>query len=261
MLTAEQRIDFDQLGVVRLTGVFSAADAARMREGLWQALAAQGLRRDDPATWRPVQATGFQALTRSGTFDALGGRVLASALDDAFGGSSWIRPRHWGAPLVTFPTGASPWSLPSRQWHIDFPARGAARPLAALRILAFLETVEARAGGTLVLAGSYHLVERLVASGAVAHGHSPDVRRALARRSAWLRDLWSDGDDADRIQRFMTDGALVDGIALRVLELSGAPGDAVLMHPWQLHAPGPNCGSAPRLMLSHSVVREYARHV
>jgi hypothetical protein len=47
------------------------------------------------------------------------------------------------------------------------------------------------------------------------------------------------------------------------VELSGAPGDVVLMHPWQLHAPAPNCGTSPRLLLSQSIVRVgwAARHL
>jgi hypothetical protein len=53
----------------------------------------------------------------------------------------------------------------------------------------------------------------------------------------------------------MVEGALVDGISLSVLELIGRPGETVLMHPWQLHAPAPNRGLTPRLILGDLVMR------
>ena len=62
------------------------------------------------------------------------------------------------------------------------------------------------------------------------------------------------GDD-DRIQRFMIEGRVIDGATVRVLELTGVPGEVFLMHPWTFHDPSPNCGSTPRMMVSHSVFR------
>ena len=40
----------------------------------------------------------------------------------------------------------------------------------------------------------------------------------------------------------------IGGVPVRVVELSGAPGDIVLAHPWMLHCSSPNCGSQPRFM-------------
>lgn len=243
--------------MLRLASVLSTTDAARMGERLWETLArAHAIHRGEPATWTVRQPTGFQALTRSGAFDALGSVVLASALDALLGEKSWERPEHWGTALVTFPTTAVRWDVPSRHWHLDFPVRGQARPLFAVRILACIDTVAPQAGGTFVLAGSHQLVERLVADGAApTGGHSRDVRHTLMRMHPWLQELWSEGGNHDRIRRFMVEGADIDGVTLRVLQLSGEPGDAFLMHPWQFHAPAPNCGASPRLMLSQSVMR------
>jgi hypothetical protein len=254
-LSERQRADFERDGVVRLPGAFSATDAAHMREQVWNALREEyGIQPDEPATWTIGQPTGFQALTRSGAFDALGGPVLAGALDDLLGKGGWKAPKHWGSPLLRFPVGGSSWEVPGKQWHLDFPARGPTRPLFGVRILALLDAVEPRAGGTLVVTGSHELVARRVAR-KPAPGHSRDVRRSLMQTDPWFLHLCSDTEDADRIERFMTRGAVVDGVTVRVVELTGAPGDAFLMHPWQLHAPAPNCGTSPRLMLSHAVMR------
>lgn len=239
---------------MRLRGVFGEADAARMRERLWRMLSDEhGIQPGRPETWSVRQPTGFQALRRSSAFEALGSPVLAAALDDLLGAGCWCAPKRWGSPLVTFPCG-SHWDVPSKQWHLDIPARGAARPLFLVRILALLDRLEPGGGGTLVVVGSHTLVGRLVAAGAKTR-HSKDVLRALGRVSPWLRDLCSDAADDDRIRRFMVEGAVVDDVVTRVVELTGEAGDAFLMHPWQVHGPSPNCGTSPRLMLSESILR------
>jgi ectoine hydroxylase-related dioxygenase (phytanoyl-CoA dioxygenase family) len=256
VLTDDQRCEFERVGVVRLPGAFSDTDARRMRDRVWDLLAKKhGIDPDEPATWTIRQPTGFQALTRSRAFDPLASPVLTNALDQVLGQGAWGMPKQWGAPLVTFPDHSSEWDVPAGQWHLDFAARGPHRPLPGIRILAFLVPVAPRGGGTLVLTGSHILVERLVASGSAGRGHSTEVRESLSRREPWLRDLWCKGKHDGRIQRFMVEGCVLDGVAVRVVELTGEPGDLFLMHPWAFHAPSPNCGSTPRMMVSHSVFR------
>jgi ectoine hydroxylase-related dioxygenase (phytanoyl-CoA dioxygenase family) len=49
---------------------------------------------------------------------------------------------------------------------------------------------------------------------------------------------------------------------LRVVELTGASGDVILLHPWLFHAPAPNRPATPRMMVGHNVstTRGVARH-
>ncbi|MCC6615237.1 MAG: phytanoyl-CoA dioxygenase family protein [Anaerolineae bacterium] len=256
MLSDIQKAEFQQAGVVRLTGVFSEADAHRMCQKIWDHLAEKhGIRPDNPATWTIRQPTGFQALTRSRAFNAIATPLLENTLDQILGEGAWEKPDYWGAPLVTFPGHSPEWQVPKSQWHLDFSPRGRVHPLPGVRVLAFLAPVAPRGGGTLVVQGSHTLVERLVAAGGAGRGHSTEVRNVLARASAWFRNLWANGGDTDRIRRFMTEGDVVDGVAVRVIELTGSPGDVILMHPWAFHAPSPNCGTTPRVMMSHSVFR------
>lgn len=252
MLSELQQAEFETAGILRLAGAFSEMAARSMREQLWRSFADRyGMRPDEAATWTVRQPTGFQALTRSGVFHAVAGEALTQALDQLLG-RRWERLKHWGAPLVTFPDRSGAWQVPHQHWHLDFPARGPSFPLPGIRVLAFVSPVLPRGGGTLVQAGSQMLVSRLVLDHSVG-GHSTEVRHALAQRYEWLRTLWSGGGGSDRIRRFMVEGAVIDGVSLRVIELTGNPGDIVLLHPWALHAPAPNCGATPRIMVSHSV--------
>ena len=50
----------------------------------------------------------------------------------------------------------------------------------------------------------------------------------------------------------MDDGDTVDGVDVRVVELTGARGDLVVMHPWVLHNISMNVANTPRMMTSFS---------
>jgi hypothetical protein len=259
VLTATQQAEFDERGIVRLTSVFDQAAAALMCSRIWEDLHVRyGSVPDVPTSWPATQPTGFQALSRAGAFDAVAGAGLVDALDTLLGTNGWQSPRHWGVPLVTFPSSAVPWDVPHARWHLDFPARGAGPGLVGLRVLAFLAPVQPQGGGTVVLAGSHRLVNGLIArSGASAGLHSAEVRRTLVQSTPWLRDLLSPAAQAapQRIRRFMDEGAELAGVHVRVVELIGAPGEVIIMHPWMLHAPAANWGATPRFMVSESVFR------
>jgi hypothetical protein len=77
----------------------------------------------------------------------------------------------------------------------------------------------------------------------------PRVRAALAAHP-WLRGLWEPGHGGDRIQRYMHDGTVVDGVPLLVVELAGEPGDVVVMHSDCFHTAAPNRLAEPRMMLT-----------
>src|SRR5262249_43009060 len=90
--------------------------------------------------------------------------------------------------------------------------------------------------------------------------HWDDEMTRLARDAKGVRDWFHRADPwlaalsgvapspADRRKAFMDDGAEIAGIALRVVELSGAPGDMVFCHPTIVHSVSPNCGTWPRFM-------------
>ena len=75
------------------------------------------------------------------------------------------------------------------------------------------------------------------------------MKASLSTVHPWLRGLWQDGGDTGRIHRYLTAGADIDGVHVRVEELTGEPGDAVIIHPRLLHAVAPNSLPSPRMML------------
>jgi ectoine hydroxylase-related dioxygenase (phytanoyl-CoA dioxygenase family) len=118
------------------------------------------------------------------------------------------------------------------------------------QFFAFLSPVRPRGGGTLVQTW----LHRLVAPYLGEEFRMPRVRAALAAHP-WLRGLWEPGHGGDRIQRYMHDGAVVDGVPLRVVELTGEPGDVVLMHSDCFHTPALNRRTEPRMMITEMIER------
>jgi hypothetical protein len=249
MLTASQRAEFEGKGFVRVPGAFSREQAAAMEARVWRWLERKyGVSQSDPATWRDVAPTGLQGLKRQGIFDPIGSEVTCGALDALLGPGGWQRPRDWGGFLVNFP-GAGPWRVPSRVWHTDFGfCAPLERPHGAL-VLSFLSDVPRGAGGTLAVEGSPRVIRRFLAEHPRAvQAKMKNVRLALCDSDAWFRTLTSPDADPARSERLMETGAVIGGVPVRVVELSGEAGDLVIGHPWLLHAGAPNCGTQPRMM-------------
>ena len=96
-------------------------------------------------------------------------------------------------------------------------------------------------GGTLFVAGSHRLLD---APGRELR--SKAFKKAL-RKKPYFNVLLGE-DNAERA-RYLAEAHRVDGIDLRVVELTGEPGDVVLADARLLHAPAPNAQSTPRLMV------------
>jgi hypothetical protein len=239
--------EFHRTGLVRLPG---AVSPAAMADRVWAHLAAgHGAVRDRPETWPAGSVTGLRPVTDAPEFAALGSPAIHAAADAVLGAGRWHPPRRWGRLLVTFPSGNAEWDLPSGSaWHNDFVPPRPGAGVRAVQIFWLLADLPPRGGGTLVLTGSHHLVER---SGEAPHPRR--LRQALGRQP-WLRDLWEPAA-GERVRRFMHEGTTIDGVDLKVVELTGRAGDAFVMHCDTLHAMAPNCGSQPRLMATTILMR------
>ena len=256
MLTQQQLDEFDRRGIVQIPNAIPRADAEAMCTLVWDNLSRRyPFRRDQPDTWAATRVNGFNALDKSVAFEQVGSPAVCQMLDALLGCGNWQRPERWGSLLVTFPESRERWDVPHASWHLDFP--GASRlveGLFSVRIFTCLAPLPHGGGGTVVLAGSHLLVEQL-AHKTSERLRSADARNALMRAHPWVKALCSRDETADRIERFMNLGTTVDGTELRVVEMTGEPGDIYLAHPRILHAHTTNCAAAPRIVLSSFIYR------
>ena len=153
--------------------------------------------------------------------------------------------RHRALLLVTLPgQGAmgpvTRWSVPRQVWHTDAP-RVSGPGVPGVIALGFLDQTTAGGGGTLFVAGSHRLLD---APGKELR--SKAFKRAL-RKKPYFNVLLRD-DSAERTT-FLAQPHRVEGVDVRVVELTGEPGDVVLADARLLHAPGPNVQPKPRLMV------------
>jgi hypothetical protein len=248
MLTAEQLRVFERDGIVKVPGAFGVDDAARMREVLWAELAKRhGMERDDRSTWTTVRPTGLSTTKKHPVAGAILGPPLRSVLDHLLG--SWTEPPHQGQVLVTMPM-AETWSVPHRQWHTDVGFESLpADELVGVKIWALLTDLEPGGGGTPQVAGSHRVIARHLTR--TSDRDFTTVRDQVLRSHPWFLSLTSAETDG-RSSRLMTEADL-DGLPVRVVELTGSVGDVYLTHPWILHSIAPNAGETPRMMRSRFI--------
>jgi len=254
MLSPAQRDEFDRLGILRLPAAIAPAEVTVMRQRLWEHLLdTHAIHPDRPETWTVHKPAQFRKLTATGAFDAMATDQLCAAVDGLRGAARWQRPAHWGRPLVTFPRPGTTWDVPASDWHLDSQDIG---ELSMVVVFAHLAPVRPSGGGTLVITGSHQLTTPAGPKADNVPVRSGDVKAYLRTLHPWLRDLWNADSDTDRIRRYMQAGAVIDGVRVRVEELTGEPGDAVIMHPRLLHVVAPNSLTTPRMMLLQFLHRQ-----
>ncbi len=242
---------FETHGWVRVPGAFSASDAAAMRDVTWRALAAIGIRRDDPSTWTKERPEHLQYLKKEPVFGAVATARTIEAIDTVLQGQPWSRPANWGAFFLVFPTPGREWTVPHTGWHCDADYRSRLSPALGVKVHAVFGDVEARGGGMNIVSGSHRLVHRWFRDNpAPATARQAQLRKSLLRHP-YLRALCCAGDARDRVATFAEQVTVVDGVPLQVVEITANAGDVVLMHPLLLHAPpAAHLGSQPRLLLN-----------
>ncbi len=257
ILTPQQLGEFERRGILRIPGLLSTDRVRRAREYVQFRLARLGLWKDGawclgvPNTRPQWPATGLKTSKAIGNKHpdlealleepALIAAVEALLEGEAFDRAIYKRPQ----VLFTLPN-SDRWTVPAG-WHVDIPRLPSGkRP--GLQLFTFLDTLEPRGGGTLVIAGSHRLLNE---------GRSIRAQefRHLLAREAFFRELYDESANriADRA-RLLGQAGTMDGIALEVMELTGAPGDAYLADLRLLHTAAPNAADRPRMMATHRFV-------
>ena len=173
---------------------------------------------------------------------------VGAALDAIMGEGRWLPPKVRAQILLTFPT-PGPWVFPSG-WHIDGSFDVPVWPAPAIRMFSCFDTVAPEGGGTLLLEGSHHVVERYLAEHETPiPGNSVTWGRFMRHHPA-LAELQGPHDHGRTGRAHIGRAIDVDGICVRPIEVTGDPGDLFLAHFYVLHTGAPNVSDRPRQMLS-----------
>jgi hypothetical protein len=256
-LTAEERASFTERGWLRLRAAFPRDAALEMQRRMWSELhAVHGIVRARPETWFQPRAA-LRDAKRDPLQHAIASDRVLAAVGDLLVAVPWSPPRNWGIVLITFPDRAShAWTLPAAGWHYDFDLLENASEMRGLQVFAFAGDVAPRGGGTLVVEGSHRVLQRFVAalSADERRADHQTLRRRALRHDPWLRMLIGrDPQPPSRVDFFLADTGDSRGIPLRVVELTGEPGDVILCHPLLLHAAARNVARVPRFMRSQRI--------
>jgi ectoine hydroxylase-related dioxygenase (phytanoyl-CoA dioxygenase family) len=259
-----QRIDDDFAvhGHIALRGAFSRDDAARMSLAIWHHLESNtAIRRDDertwPTGWLPVS---FKKLKRHAAFrSVIEAPDVRAVLDQIFGVDAWTSSKGGAQILTTFPnTDPDQWRVPHHLWHMDSPFRREVESPHAVKLFSVVESLPARNGATMVIAGTHELQAEYARSipAELRAGKAQTWRRFLTEVDPWLAALVSNRpselDDPDRNERF-TGPHDINGRTVEIRELTGSPGDVHVTHLNLFHAASPNAGRRPRIVVTHVV--------
>jgi hypothetical protein len=249
-LTSADIERFERDGYVVVRQAFSRADGLAMERQWWRELEdTHGIRRADRSSWHQIAGDLKAAKRDPLQAGILTGRVRG-VFDDLLGKGAWSPPRDWGRPLVTFP-GPGAWEMPARLWHWDNPCKLHLERPRALFVVSFIGSVAPRGGGTLILSGSPRLLiqqARRIPAGERG-GSGTGTWQRFHSSHPWLMALTGLAPSpADRTAAFMDGETIVEGVPLRVVELTGEPGDMVFCHPVMVHCVAPNRGTRPRFM-------------
>lgn len=257
VLTPDEIVHYRRRGYVCLQNAFSADTIQRVQQYVWAQLQENyGYDRDNSKSWHTNTAGLSRRCQSNRALWSEASPRLLGAITQLLG-SQWQMPAHWGTLLFSLPNvNGLPWSVSRGTWHWDNDPFAILNGGSGLFIFSFISEVMPTGGGTLIVDGSPELVMRYHRN--LSPHERAQKRKTLRRRFytlyPWLADLTHGvGEPEDRNQRLMNEFAEIDGYPVRVVELTGKPGDAVLCHPVILHSRSENRSQVPRLMRAQTV--------
>jgi len=202
----------------------------------------------------PASGPGLWSVGRGGAFASLAA-TAGRAVDGVFGPGVWecVAEERGGLAAPNLPVfDSADWTVPHEAWHVDEPTSAEQERAWGLLAFVLLDDVRPGGGATVAITGSHRRLRSLAAA-ILEPGHLLVTDRAigeLASREPWFEELLARGQDpAARRRRFLDRVYVSDGVPLRVVELTGAAGDVVLMDPRCLHTVSANSGPRARLQM------------
>ncbi len=244
VLSPDDLAHFSKRGWVRLRSAFPPEAAVRMQDFMWEHLRqCHGADPNDPTSWR-WSANGLNRTRHNPVYRDVGSPRMRGAITQLLGHSQWKMPDHWGGFLVNAPYGGDrDWRIPTDGWHWDL------QPSPSLFVFTLYAPLHSREGGTLIAEGSNHLVRRFYAKGTSGGSRIKALKREFNRSHPWLERLTGISPcTGDRVAELTKTTVDSDGIALRVSEITGDAGDAILCDGCIYHVAPPRVGPRPRFL-------------
>lgn len=257
VLSPEEMAQFEEKGHIRIPEAFPREEALSMQDAMWAHLHEMyGTVKEDRSTWSPVTSA-MNERQADPIYKAIESERFCGAIDQFLGPGIWQKPKHWGSFLVTFPpTEPTAWTLPTTIWHWDTHPGDYPEKITSLRVFLFFSEVKPQGGGTLMVEGGHRLTRQFVKSLPPKERKLKfrPLRKKFEKSNPWLAELCGHKTrPSGRIEHFMDTPTEVNGIPLRVIEMTGEPGDAILCHPLFWHAGAPNVNDYPRFMRTRDV--------
>lgn len=245
MLTAEQKAQFQRDGIIKLPGFLSDEVVNPVIHGVFEVFANVGIWADSrwqlahlPTTHAPLAGAELVKGTKKirATRDLVTADLL-NAIRDLEDRKLLDIHTEKIQILFTRPN-ASTWLVPASNWHLDTP-RLESNQRPGVQMFTFLNSVESQGGGTLVVAGSHRLMNE--------HQfiRSKDVTRRLQKKPFFCDLMNKKFADRGSLMSRVDD---VEGIPVRLVEMTGQPGDVYLTDLRILHTISDNALKTPRVM-------------
>lgn len=256
---------FEDEGYVRFPRFFPAEVARVLLELVWEDYSQRyGVSYDDPAGWstkkgKEVRLYGPPApeVRESLAYKAVVDK-LHEAADSMLGQGVW-RSRGRTTLFVNCPNPAGDWTLPSG-WHTDVDGFPADAMPNFIYVFAFLDLLERHGGSTVLLAGSSRRARAMEAP--VPQGGQSFVE-SLAKEDPRFEALFAVAEGAGPLEQnsdefekcLVTEGVRSSGVLLKMVELTGGPGDLVFWDPRGLHSASANARDRPRTVIRFRLER------
>ena len=245
MELSDHRNELEDWGLTRIEGFVARSAALKARQLIYDIAADYDLYTSDG--WRHSSSrfgldksfrTAINALNSSNRFPDLFGDSAIQLTEELLGEPVIILPPGQQI-LFSLPVQGS-WSIPHDVWHVDVPRLGEPGP-PGLQLFTFVDDVEPEGGATLAVAGSHNLYNTSKTL------RSKELKRLMGAET-YFRRLF----DPTRSPISSVDETLgrVDGIDLKVVELTGRIGDVYVMDLRTLHTPAENVSTKARIMLT-----------
>ena len=240
-----QRRAFNELGVIKVKGAFDAETASDLEQELWRRFEKWGIERGVRESWEALDEATIRKVMK-GTRRVRGLESIYNTRSDEIA-SALARETDFEKQkallLLTF-SGRHDYipdqAVPNSIWHSDTP-NVPGEGLTGVIVLGFINHVRPRGGGTMVITGSHRLFE--TSNSAIT---SKMAKRKL-KKYPYFRELLS-SKSTDR-ERFFTEPGYVNDIELKLVELTGEPGDAYFVNGSVLHTITRNYQPDPRMMV------------